>query len=116
MPILSGIELITRVRAEPPLEHLPVVVITSGGDKEREALHRLGVTLFLHKPVKYPDLADTVRFLMKAQPGQGDLAAPRRRGPAAGRQPEGPDRRAARPGALPPGGRRPAGERRGRGR
>jgi DNA-binding response OmpR family regulator len=70
MPLVSGIELITRVRAEPPLEHLPVVVITSGGDKEREALHKLGVTLFLHKPVKYPDLADTVRFLMKARQGK----------------------------------------------
>jgi len=70
MPLVSGIELITRVRAEAPLEHLPVVVITSGGDKEREALHKLGVTLFLHKPVKYPDLADTVRFLMKARQGK----------------------------------------------
>ncbi len=76
MPVLSGVDLIARLRAEPALEHLPVVVITSGGEKERAELKRLGVTLFLHKPVKYPDLADTVRFLLKAR--QGKVTAPPR--------------------------------------
>jgi CheY-like chemotaxis protein len=70
MPVLSGVDLIGRVRNEPRLEHLPVVVITSGGEKEREALRPLGVTLFLSKPVKYPDLADTVRFLLRARMGK----------------------------------------------
>jgi len=70
MPVLSGIDLIERLRAEPRLVHLPVVVITSGGEKERAELQDLGVTLFLHKPVKYPDLADTVRFLLKARTGK----------------------------------------------
>jgi uncharacterized protein (TIGR02266 family) len=74
MPILTGVELLERLRAEPALEHLPVVVITSGGDKERAELTALGVTLFLHKPVKYPDLADTVRFLLKAR--QGKVTSP----------------------------------------
>lgn len=74
MPVLSGTDLVERLRAEPSLEHLPVVVITSGGEKERGELKRLGVTLFLHKPVKYPDLADTVRFLMKAR--QGKVTSP----------------------------------------
>lgn len=74
MPVLSGVDLIERLRAEPALEHLPVVVITSGGEKERSELKRLGVTLFLHKPVKYPDLADTVRFLLKAR--QGKVTSP----------------------------------------
>lgn len=76
MPVLSGVDLIERLRAEPALEHLPVVVITSGGEKERAELKRLGVTLFLHKPVKYPDLADTVRFLLKAR--QGKVTSPPR--------------------------------------
>jgi uncharacterized protein (TIGR02266 family) len=76
MPVLSGVDLIERLRAEPALEHLPVVVITSGGEKERAELKKLGVTLFLHKPVKYPDLADTVRFLLKAR--QGKVTSPPR--------------------------------------
>jgi CheY-like chemotaxis protein/Tfp pilus assembly protein PilZ len=76
MPILSGVELIARIRAEPALAQLPVVVITSGGEAERSKLALLGVTLFLSKPVKYPDLADTVRFLMKAR--QGVVTSPPR--------------------------------------
>ena len=76
MPVLSGVDLVARLRAEPSMEHLPVVVITSGGEKERAALIKLGVTLFLHKPVKYPDLADTVRFLLRAR--QGKVTSPPR--------------------------------------
>jgi CheY-like chemotaxis protein/Tfp pilus assembly protein PilZ len=76
MPVLSGVDLLERLRAEPQLEHLPVVVITSGGEKERAELTELGVTLFLHKPVKYPDLADTVRFLIRAR--QGKVTSPPR--------------------------------------
>lgn len=74
MPVLSGLDLVERLRVEPALAHLPVVVITSGGEKERAELARLGVTLFLQKPVKYPDLADTVRFLMRAR--QGKVTSP----------------------------------------
>jgi len=70
MPVLSGVDLLERMRAEPRLEQLPVVVITSGGEQERVDLQALGVTLFLQKPVKYPDLADTVRFIMRARLGR----------------------------------------------
>ncbi len=86
MPVLSGVDLIERLRAEPALEHLPVVVITSGGEKERAALKALGVTLFLHKPVKYPDLADTVRFLIRAR--QGRVTAPPKAAVAPPREPD----------------------------
>ena len=45
MPIVSGITLVERIRAEPTLAHLPVVVITGGGERERERLAGLGVSL-----------------------------------------------------------------------
>ncbi len=70
MPAVSGTELVERIRAEPTLAQMPVVVITSGGEKERDELASLGVTLFLHKPIKYLDLADTVRFLLRARQGR----------------------------------------------
>ncbi len=76
MPAISGTALVDRIRAEPNLAQLPVVVITSGGEKEREQLASMGVTLFLHKPIKYLDLADTVRFLIKAR--QGRVTSPPR--------------------------------------
>jgi uncharacterized protein (TIGR02266 family) len=86
MPILSGVDLLERLRAEPNLAQLPVVVITSGGERERAELTALGVTLFLHKPVKYPDLADTVRFLMQAR--QGKVTSPPRAAVAPPNEPD----------------------------
>jgi CheY-like chemotaxis protein/Tfp pilus assembly protein PilZ len=76
MPAVSGTVLVERIRSEPALAQMPVVVITSGGEKEREELAAMGVTLFLHKPIKYLDLADTVRFLLKAR--QGRVTSPPR--------------------------------------
>jgi uncharacterized protein (TIGR02266 family) len=69
MPLVTGVDLVGRIRDEPSLTHLPIVVITSGGEKERSELAALGITLFLQKPIKYLDLADTVRFLLKARQG-----------------------------------------------
>lgn len=65
MPVLSGITLVEKIRAEPTLAALPVVVITSGGDREREHLEQLGVSSFLRKPVSYQDLAGAVRCLLE---------------------------------------------------
>lgn len=65
MPVLSGITLVEKIRAEPSLAALPVVVITSGGGCEREHLEQLGISSFLRKPVSYQDLAGAVRCLLE---------------------------------------------------
>ncbi len=69
MPVLSGITLVEKIRAEPTLANLPVVVITSGGEPEREKLAGLGVSLFLRKPVSYQDVAGAIRTLVEARGG-----------------------------------------------
>lgn len=74
MPIVSGITLVERIRAEPTLAHLPVVVITAGGEQERERLAGLGVSLFLRKPVSYQDLAGAVRSLLDGRAPRPDAA------------------------------------------
>jgi uncharacterized protein (TIGR02266 family) len=73
MPVVSGITLVERIRAEPALARLPVVVISSGGEREREKLAALGVTTFLRKPVSYEALASAIRCLL---PGAPARAAP----------------------------------------
>lgn len=77
MPVLSGISLVERIRAEPSLAQLPVVVITSGGERERQRLAGLGVSLFLRKPVSYQDLAGAIRTLLGSRVGRPE-ATPRR--------------------------------------
>lgn len=70
MPVLSGISLVEKIRQEPSLAALPVVVITSGGEKEREKLAALGVSLFLRKPVSYQDVAGAIGTLVESRLGR----------------------------------------------
>lgn len=70
MPVLSGITLVEKIRAEASLAEMPIVVITSGGDRERERLASLGVSAFLRKPVSYQDVAGAIRTLLEARLGK----------------------------------------------
>jgi CheY-like chemotaxis protein len=76
MPVLTGLELVERIRSEPSLADLPIVAISSAGAAEQEALARLGVALFLHKPVRYTELAGTVRFLLNSRRNARNDAPP----------------------------------------
>ncbi len=76
MPVVSGITLVQKIRAEPAIADLPVVVITSGGDRERDRLSGLGVALFLRKPVSYQDVAGAIRTLVGSRLGARAKAAP----------------------------------------
>jgi len=71
MPVMSGFALVEKVRAEPRLRHLPIIVISSAGEEERERVSRLGANFFLQKPVKYQDIVTTVRTLLRSGPQPG---------------------------------------------
>ncbi len=75
MPVLSGITLVEKIRAEPTLATLPVVVITAGGEREREKLAGLGVSVFLRKPVSYQDVAGAIRKLLEPRLGAASAGA-----------------------------------------
>jgi uncharacterized protein (TIGR02266 family) len=77
MPVMSGFALVERIRAEPRLRHLPVIVISSAGEEEREKVSRLGANFFLQKPVKYQDIVTTVRTLLLTGPQPGAPMAAR---------------------------------------
>jgi uncharacterized protein (TIGR02266 family) len=89
MPVVSGVTLVERIRAEPALAELPVVVITSGGDVERERFASLGVALFLRKPVSYQDVAGAIRTLLGARFARGRAGPARAGNPGGGDEPKG---------------------------
>jgi CheY-like chemotaxis protein len=52
LPGLSGIELVEKIRQDPRLHFVPVIIMTGSVDpKDVEACTRLGVSAYLPKPV-----------------------------------------------------------------
>jgi uncharacterized protein (TIGR02266 family) len=75
MPVISGITLVERIRAEPTLATTPVIVISSGDDGDRERLTALGISAFLRKPVSYEAIAGAVRAILLGKQQQALAAA-----------------------------------------
>ena len=64
MPGKSGFDVLTWVRAQPDLDHLPVIILTSSVHAEdRARALGLGANQFLVKPVGYEGLQQLVRTL-----------------------------------------------------
>jgi CheY-like chemotaxis protein len=63
MPVVDGIEVIKRLRADPSLSGLPVVVLTSTQviHESREQFRELGVKSWLSKPFEPIDLVAAVK-------------------------------------------------------
>ena len=64
LPRLSGIEVLTAIRAEPLTRHLPVVVLTSSNeDRDRLDAYGQNVNSYVQKPIAYHDFVATARQL-----------------------------------------------------
>ena len=67
MPVMGGLELITKVRAMPGLKFLPILTLTTEGDSaKRDEGKRAGATGWIVKPVSGDDL---IRVIRKVLPG-----------------------------------------------
>jgi chemosensory pili system protein ChpA (sensor histidine kinase/response regulator) len=63
MPRMDGFELLSRLRADPRLATIPVIMITSRtGEKHRQRAMALGVSEFLGKPYQESQLLHLIRF------------------------------------------------------
>jgi putative two-component system response regulator len=68
MPVMNGLEAIRRIKADPAMKHIPVVIVTGIEDTEArlEGL-RLGADDFLLKPPHVPELTARVRSLVQVK-------------------------------------------------
>ncbi len=64
MPKVDGIEVLRRLKADPKLSKLPVIMLTTTDDaREVERCYELGCNVYIQKPVDYERFADAIRRL-----------------------------------------------------
>ena len=64
MPEMDGKSLLRKIKASPRLNDLPVIIITSAGNTQRELeLKELGAEFVLNKPVTPPMISEAIGFL-----------------------------------------------------
>ena len=74
MPLVDGFEVISRLRARPATEHVPLIVITGHDDAGSvQKAFELGATSFLAKPLNWPLFVHHVEFVLKSARNSSDL-------------------------------------------
>lgn len=64
MPKVDGIEVLRRIKADPELRKLPVIMLTTTDDaREVSRCHELGCSVYLQKPVDYEKFAEAMHRL-----------------------------------------------------
>jgi CheY-like chemotaxis protein len=64
MPKVDGVEVLKRIKADPALRTLPVIMLTTTDDaREVERCHQLGCNVYIQKPVDYEKFAEAIQRL-----------------------------------------------------
>lgn len=62
MPKVDGIEVLRRLRADPKLRMLPIMMLTTTDDaRDVQRCHELGCNGYIQKPVDYDRFAEAIR-------------------------------------------------------
>lgn len=64
MPVMDGFILIEKIRAQQVLQNIPIIAISSGGAEAETKALALGADVFLRKPVRLPEIVETVKQLL----------------------------------------------------
>ncbi len=67
MPVMDGFVLVERMKADPVLTAIPVLVISAGGADARSRALALGADVYLQQPVQFADIISTVRTLLRVK-------------------------------------------------
>ncbi len=65
MPVLDGFEFIQKIRQDERTKTLPVIAISAGGGDAGNQATKAGANVFLRKPVRFVDVLETVKALLK---------------------------------------------------
>ena len=64
MPKVDGVEVLRRIKADPGLSKLPVVMLTTTDDpREIEKCHAMGCSSYIAKPIDYDKFVYSIRQL-----------------------------------------------------
>jgi two-component system chemotaxis response regulator CheY len=68
MPILDGLKLVKRLRADDNYKDVPIVIITTeGAAEDRQRALALGANAYITKPIQAPQVIAKVRELLKME-------------------------------------------------
>lgn len=80
MPGLDGLSLVQRIRSDPRLEHLPIVMVTGREDViSIDRSFEVGATSFVTKPVNWRQLSHQIRYVLRNAKAEREVRAARDR-------------------------------------
>ena len=66
MPILDGLKLVKRLRADEAYKDVPIIIITTeGAEEDRQRALALGANAYITKPIQAPQVIQLVRETLK---------------------------------------------------
>ena len=76
MPVMNGIEMLEKMKSEPELKNIPVIMLTAESGKDN-VMHivKMGVKDYMVKPFKGEDLIGRVQKFMQLKPKSSDDSA-----------------------------------------
>ena len=76
MPVMNGIEMLTKLKEEDDLKDIPVIMLTAESGKDNVMqIVKMGVKDYMVKPFKGQDLIDRVEKIMQLPPKPDDAEA-----------------------------------------
>jgi CheY-like chemotaxis protein len=64
MPRMTGLELLQKMKSDPRLKHIPVVMMTSSrAEPDLERAYALGVNAYVVKPVDFKEFTEAVKLV-----------------------------------------------------
>ena len=68
MPIMDGLKLVRRVRADAAHKDVPIVIVTTeSAEEDRKRAMALGANAYVTKPIQAPRILEVVRELLKLE-------------------------------------------------